>query len=149
MVRMCSRKCDGQVYMNTECSAAATFQMEKLGHNIIVKKWVNPNSISIIITTYKTDRMQLLNINVKGDVIYVILASLSKIDSTGSQQKPYINKHAHTKKIRTDGWTDEWINRHILNKKIKITIKIINNNNYTIFITFYIYILLFLLLYFI
>lgn len=67
--------------MNTECSAAATFQMEKLGHNIVVKKWVNPNSISIIITTYKTDRMQLLNIhlNVKGDAIYVTLASLSKI----------------------------------------------------------------------
>lgn len=55
-VKMCSRKCEGEVYMNTECSAAATFEMEKLGHNTFKKKWHSPNLIRITILIYKTGR---------------------------------------------------------------------------------------------
>ncbi len=54
-VRLCSRKCEGEVYMNTECSAAATFEMEKLNQSMVKKKWVSPNLIRIIIMTYKTE----------------------------------------------------------------------------------------------
>ncbi len=54
-VRLCRRKCEEEVYMNTECSAADIFEMEKLNHSMVKKKRVSPNSIRIIIRTYKTD----------------------------------------------------------------------------------------------